>query len=114
MSGYEAVMQVAAREDAEFWLSITRGFHTYAIYDARQDGIAADEVEFSFEMASPPARLRWLRRSQEEDPASRLIPLLDAGVRARAGESSHHDSRNLFRLSDPDGVGRPLDELQVS
>jgi hypothetical protein len=114
MSGYDAVMQVAANEDAEFWLSLTRGFHSYVTRHARRDGIAADEVEFSFDWTSRSTISRRLRRSPNEDAAVRLIPLIDAGVLAKAGDSDRDDSGNFYRLPDPDGVGRALDELQVA
>jgi hypothetical protein len=87
MSGYDAVMRVAAREDAQFWLSVTRGFHTYVMSHGRQDGKAPDEVEFSFEHTRRAKVLRWLRRSPKEDAVARLTPLLDAGVIARVGEA---------------------------
>ena len=114
MSGYKAVMQIATREDAGFWLSLIRGFHTYVTRHARQEGQAADEVEFSFDWTSRSTIIRWLRRSPKEDAAVRVIPLIDAGVLAKVGESERHDSGNFYRLPGPDGVGRALDELQVS
>lgn len=114
MSGYEAVMQIATQEDADFWLPLTRGFHSYVTRHARHDGTAADEVEFSFDWTSRSTISRWLRGAPKEDAAVRLTPLIDAGVLAKVGESERHDSDNFYRLPDPDGVGRALDELQVA
>lgn len=111
MSGYDAVMQVAAREDAKSLLPVLRVYHMAVTLIARRSGDAPSEVEFSpGAVESRPTGFKWLGRWQSEDPG--LIPLCDEGVLERVDQPHDSASQGFFRMPDPDGVGRALDELK--
>ena len=112
MSGYDAVMRVAAHEDADLWLPIIRMFHTLVVDTEARYGTAANELKFAPDgMEAKPTRIRWLRRWRTQDPG--LLPLCDAGVLTEVDEVERPDRAHVFRMPDPDGVGRALDELRV-
>jgi hypothetical protein len=104
VSGYDAVMQLAARKDPELWLAIAGACHDSLMRDSARMGLAPAEVAFSNEGMSSKrvTRFSWLRGWRREDPG--LTPLCDVGVLARHSDGS-------FYMPDPDGVGRALNEL---
>jgi hypothetical protein len=105
-------MRFSALDGADTWVQVIRTFHTAVMDIARLEGMPPEQVVFEAEVDSTPKWRRWLGLWRSETAA--LISLCKAGVLAEADESHHQSSLPKFRMRDPDGVGRALEELRVT
>jgi hypothetical protein len=86
---------------------------------AREGGYPPSEARFTAAVRHKPKR-KW-KRGWRRDKAG-LMPLCDAGIltrlsnldRVKMGGSRPDPSVDWFRMPDPDGVERALDELHVT
>lgn len=111
-SGHDAVMRFSGLDGADTWLQVIRTLHTTVMDIARLEGTPPEQVVFEAEVDSTPKWIRWLGLWRSE--ATALISLCEAGVLAEADEPHHQSSLPKFRMPDPHGVGRALEELGVT
>jgi hypothetical protein len=102
MNGRDAVMSIPAEDG--FSLALARACHELVASDAVTRGVPADNVDF---VAAS------VRRRLPGNPIVRLTPLRAYGVLVNASDSTRGGHRGVYRMPDPDGVGRALDERGV-
>jgi hypothetical protein len=105
-NGYDAVMQLAARDDAKELLWIAAAAHYTAVRMATRHGQTPSSYWFKVNLESRTARRfgGLLRGRRKEAPE--LEPLCDTGVLVRSADG-------LYSMPDPDGVARALAKLKV-